>query len=99
MYQPMRASRSRGSDRSRSAGPSVRTHDTVIRHRSSLKYRSTAAIVPSCVTAVNAAPGSSQPRKAGTMRRWPVLEIGRNSVSPWTMPSTIDWSVDTAAAE
>ena len=52
---------------------------------------STAAIVPSCVTAVNAAPGSSQPRKAGTMRRWAVLEIGRNSVIPCTMPRTIAW--------
>ena len=29
----------------------------------------TAAIVPSCVTAVKAAPGSSQPTRAGTMRR------------------------------
>ena len=29
----------------------------------------TAATVPSCVTAVNAAPGSSQPAKAGTIRR------------------------------
>ncbi len=50
---------------------------------------STAAIVPSCTTAVNAAPGSSQPKKAGTMRRWAVLETGRNSVSPWTIPSTM----------
>ena len=41
----------------------------VMRHRSPRKYRSTAAIVPSWVTAVNAAPGSSQPAKAGTMRR------------------------------
>ncbi len=57
----------------------------------------TAAIVPSWVTAVNAAPGSSQPRKAGTIRRWPVLEIGRNSVSPWTIPRTIASMSDTAA--
>src|SRR3954447_6556518 len=49
----------------------------------------TAAIVPSWTTAVKAAPGSGQPRKAGTMRRWAVLEIGRNSVSPCTIPSTM----------
>src|SRR3954465_9786587 len=49
----------------------------------------TAAVVPSCTTAVNAEPGSSQPAKAGTIRRWAVLEIGRNSVSPWTMPRTM----------
>jgi hypothetical protein len=57
----------------------------------------TAAIVPSWVTAVNAAPGSSQPRKAGTMRRCPVLEMGRNSVSPCTIPRTIASISDTAA--
>src|SRR3712207_5017523 len=50
-------------------------------------------MVPSWVTAVKAAPGSSQPRKAGTIRRWPVLEIGRNSVSPCTIPRTIASSV------
>src|SRR6476661_2783378 len=49
----------------------------------------TAAIVPSWTTAVNAAPGSSQPAKAGTIRRCAVLEMGRNSVRPWTMPRTI----------
>ena len=46
-------------------------------------------MVPSWVTAVKAAPGSSQPAKAGTMRRCAVLEIGRNSVSPCTMPRTM----------
>src|SRR5215217_3791049 len=51
----------------------------------------TAAAVPSCVTAVNAAPGSSQPRSAGTIRRWPLEEMGRNSVRPWTMPRTTAW--------
>jgi hypothetical protein len=85
MYQPMRASRS-----PRSAGSrSERSHDRAIRHSSWRKYRSTAAIVPSWITAVNAAPGSGQPKKAGTMRRCAVLEIGRNSVSPCTIPSTI----------
>src|SRR4051812_20172946 len=43
------------------------------------------------MTAVKAAPGSSQPNSAGTMRRCPLLEIGRNSVSPWTIPSTMAW--------
>src|SRR5213080_493984 len=51
----------------------------------------TAATVPSCTTAVKAAPGSSQPAKAGTIRRWAVLETGRNSVSPCTIPSTMAW--------
>ena len=50
---------------------------------------STAAIVPSWITAVNAAPGSSQPMKAGTIRRCAVLETGRNSVRPWTIPRTM----------
>src|SRR5829696_8095533 len=85
MYQPRRASTF-----PRLTRPSrLRTHARAIRHRSARKYRRTAAIVPSWVTAVNAAPGSSQPRKAGTMRRWAVLEIGQNSVSPCTIPSTM----------
>ena len=46
-------------------------------------------MVPSWVTAVKAAPGSSQPAKAVTIRRWAVLEIGRNSVRPCTIPRTI----------
>ena len=57
----------------------------------------TASIVPSWVTAVNAAPGSSQPANAGTMRRCAVLEIGRNSVSPCTIPRTIASRTDMAA--
>jgi hypothetical protein len=32
------------------------------------------------------------------MRRCPVLEIGRNSVSPWTIPRTIASRTDTARA-
>ena len=93
MYQPSRASSSRRFGRS----GTLSSHARAIRMRSARKYRSTAAIVPSCVTAVNAAPGSSQPRNAGTMRRCPVLEIGRNSVSPWTIPRTIASSSDIAA--
>ena len=56
-----------------------------------------ASIVPSCTTAVNPAPGSSHPKKAGTMRRCAELEIGRNSVSPCTIPRMIDCSMSTAA--
>src|SRR3954453_9432363 len=59
---------------------------------------STATVVPSWITAVNAEPGSSQPTNAGTMRRCPVLEIGRNSVSPCTMPRTIASKGDMSAA-
>ena len=54
------------------------------------KKISTAVSVPSWVTAVNAAPGSSQPSSAGTIRWWALDEIGRNSVRPWTMPRTMD---------
>src|SRR5436190_19262786 len=87
MYHPVRASSSERSSGRRRLAHHVRR----IRSRSSRKYRSTAAIVPSWMTAVNAAPGSSQPRNAGTIRRWAVLETGRNSVSPCTMPSTMAW--------
>ena len=31
------------------------------------------------------------------MRRWAVLEIGRNSVSPWAIPRTMASSQDTTA--
>ena len=48
------------------------------------------------MTAVNAAPGSSQPAKAGTIRRCAVLEIGRNSVSPCTIPRTMAWNASTS---
>src|SRR3954447_8604759 len=59
---------------------------------------STARVVPSWITAVKAEPGSCQPTKAGTMRRWPVLEMGRNSVSPCTIPRTIASKSDMSAA-
>src|SRR3954451_5880709 len=58
---------------------------------------STASVVPSWITAVKAEPGSSQPTNAGTMRRCAVLEIGRNSVSPCTMPRTIASKIDMSA--
>ena len=83
----MRASSSDRREASRSEASQARA----MRTRSARKYRTTAAIVPSWITAVNAAPGSSQPTIAGTIRRWPLLEIGRNSVSPWTIPRTTAW--------
>src|SRR5919112_3779126 len=49
---------------------------------------STAASVPSCVTAVNAAPGSLPKNTPETIRRCADDEIGRNSVRPWTRPRT-----------
>ena len=33
----------------------------------------------------------------GTRMRWPELETGANSVSPWTMPRTIAWNEVVAA--
>ena len=85
MNQPRRASTV-----PRAAGSrSDRSHAVAMFHRSCRKYRRIAAIVPSCVTAVNAAPGSSQPRNAGTIRTWPVEETGSSSVAPCTMPRTI----------
>ena len=36
--------------------------------------------------------GSFQPSRYGTRMRWPELEIGRNSVSPWTIPMTNAWT-------
>src|SRR3954454_24382724 len=75
-----------------------RTHATRMRAMSARKYTRIAAIVPSCVTAVKAAPGSSQPSIAGTIRRWAVLEMGRNSVMPCTKPSTIACSRSTPPA-
>src|SRR4030042_3447669 len=40
------------------------------------------------MTAENAAPGSSHPSNAGTSRRCAILLMGRNSVTPWTIPRT-----------
>ncbi len=49
---------------------------------------STASSVPIWMTAVNAAPGSPHPNSSGKIRRWALLEIGRNSVRPWMTPRT-----------
>src|SRR5687768_16879355 len=48
----------------------------------------TASSVPIWITAVNAAPGSPQPNSSGKIRRCALLEMGRNSVTPWRVPST-----------
>ena len=37
---------------------------------------------------VNASPGSSTASRSPARSRWAVDEIGRNSVSPWRMPSS-----------
>ena len=50
------------------------------------KYSRTAVSVPICVTAVNAAPGSVQPKTCEKISRWALLEIGRNSVRPCRTP-------------
>ena len=54
----------------------------------------TASSVPHWITAEKPAPGSFQPSHAGTIRRWAVLEIGRNSVSPCTTPSVMASRID-----
>jgi len=49
----------------------------------------TAAIAPIWMTAVNpvtAGSSTCSPRTCSAIVRWPVLEIGRNSVRPSTMP-------------
>ena len=72
-----------------SGSRSERSHVVAIAQISCRKKISTAASVPSWVTAVNAAPGSSQPSSAGTIRWCALDEIGRNSVSPCTIPRTM----------
>src|SRR5207247_7122700 len=43
-------------------------------------------ILPHWHTATKAAPGSGMPSNLGTMSRCALLLIGRNSVTPWTIP-------------
>src|SRR5581483_8179185 len=38
-----------------------------------------------------------QPNSQGTRIRWPELEIGANSVTPWVMPSTMACKTDRTA--
>ena len=54
-----------------------------------------AATVPAWSTTENASDsmnGSSHPNRYGTRSRCPDDEIGRNSVSPWTIPMTSAWN-------
>ena len=84
-YQPIRWSNSpRCSGLTR-----PRTQATAIRRMSFQKNRTTAAIAPTWITAVKPViAGSSicRPSIFDTMVRWPVLDTGRNSVRPSTMP-------------
>ena len=82
--QPIRAS-------GLSRGTVPRSEPTQLRMISQMsrrKYRITAASVPSWVIAVNADPTSSPPKNCPTIDWWALEEIGRNSVSPCTTPST-----------
>ncbi len=81
MSQPIRAS---GSPRG-TLPTSDRAQARMIRAMSRAKNRTTAASVPSWVTAVKEAPGSF-PVSSPTTRRCALEEMGRNSVRPWTMP-------------
>src|SRR6266516_4722321 len=56
--------------------------------RSLAKYTTTAARVPKCSSTSKASSGVRKPSSFGTIDRWADDEIGRNSVSPWTMPRT-----------
>jgi hypothetical protein len=42
---------------------------------------------------------SSQPNSHGTRIRWPDDEIGRYSASPWVMPRTMAWRIDTVRGD
>ena len=89
---PCRASKSPRAERS------VSERSQVVGRSATGPTRSGGRPRPSCragSTAVNAAPGSSQPRNDGMMRRCAVDEIGRNSVSPWTIPRTMAWNAST----
>ena len=58
----------------------------------------TAATAPTCMIAVNAvmsAASISNPISFSAIVRWPVLEIGRNSVTPSIAPRTIASRIDT----
>ena len=52
------------------------------------KKMQTAINDPKCTATSNARPWSTHSKNAGTRTRCPELEIGKNSVNPWTMAST-----------
>src|SRR4051812_49313171 len=84
------ASRRSGSwpiDRSRMAAKPA----GISRSQSARKYTSSATSVAIWSITLNARllmNGSVKPSRNGTTMRWPELETGRNSVSPWTTPMT-----------
>src|SRR5689334_12886296 len=58
------------------------------------KNTSTAAMAPTWITAVNPTTASSatgMSMSPSAILRWPVEEIGRNSVNPWTTPRITAW--------
>ncbi len=88
MYQPIR--KSRWPRHSGFTRPSTQVR--AICQMSRAKKRMTAAIAPIWITAVNpVTAGSStwRPRIFSAIVRCPVLEMGRNSVRPSTMPRMI----------
>ena len=62
----------------------------IIAASSARKYAAMASSVPTCSATSNASPnsGASHPKKARARIRCAELETGRNSVSPWTIPSS-----------
>src|SRR6266540_6518795 len=72
------------------SGPSTlgANRESANAHRSRAKYSTTAARVPKCSSTSKASSGVGMPRTFGTIDRCADDEIGRNSVSPWTIPST-----------
>src|ERR1035438_4713484 len=57
--------------------------------QSRAKYRSTASSVPRCSAISKSSPSNCHPKSHEVRYRWAVLDIGRNSVSPWTTARTI----------
>ena len=73
----------------------LRTQAPTSRTISRQKYSTTATNVPRCRATSNVLLSSGfssrkcQLNSQGTSSRWPELEMGRNSVRPWTMPRMI----------
>ena len=65
---------------------SPRNHAVRIRQMSLAKNTSTAASVPSWMTAVNDAPASAPQNSSDTMRRWPEELIGRQVLAVVNFP-------------
>ena len=66
-----------------------RTQAPISRAKSARKYRKVATMAPNWMIAVKAVTAGSStgcPSSFSAMVRWPVLDTGRNSVSPSTIP-------------